>query len=185
MGVSRKKRLEQQRKLQETLTQTENRLRKVKSSRDMFRSRLDAAERRAAAGVQMPPDIMKRMFDAALDKASFELSKQMLPRLMDVRGYMAEELSMIKGGMLIRSDERGYMETSERFDTGDTHVTFTFPGFRWTQIIDRDLKENLLPMGGPQFRDNRDIFYTDEPLYPVRRYEGQAAMDTKGEVKVL
>lgn len=185
MGVSRKKRRSKQRKMRATLIQIENHLRKVENERDMFRNRLDAAERRAAAGVQMPPEIMKRMFDAALDKASFELSKQMLPRLMEVRSYMAEELSMIKGGMLIRSDEQGYMKTSERFDTGDTHVTFTFPGFRWTQIFDRDLKANLLPMGGPQFRDNRDILYTDEPLYPVRRYEEQVDMDTKREVKVL
>jgi len=171
---SRKKRLTEQRKLQATLTQTQNRLNKAQADASRYQQQAHSAQQRAAVAMRVPDGLMQDVLARAVRETVRQLVIEMREPVLDIRHRIEVEAGEIERGMLIRGTEPPRMTAVESLENGDTHVTFDFPGFRWTQIIDREMQRSLLSRDGPTFMRDQDIYYVDQPPVPSAR----VVMDT-------
>ncbi len=173
--MSRKKRLAEQRKTLATLKQTQNLLARARTESKGYSQRLATAERRMENATKMPPGLLEDLLSRAMREATFTLSKQMAQRIVDVRRHSEELACMVEAGMLIRSDDQGYMTTTPQIDNGGTRVTFEFPAFRWTQFLDRHILEDMMGRSGPMYMPDRPIHVAKMPDAPVRLVSADAA----------
>lgn len=168
MGKTRKQRMAEQRKLHATLKQTQNLLDKSKKDASRYQQMAFAAERRSAVAVKLPSDLLQYIIGEAVRETVLSLAREMRGPVVDIRRYVDCEVHAIQQGMLVRGDEDVRMTTTESMENGDTHVTFDFPSFRWTHIIDRDMQRSLLRSDGPTYMRDRDLYYAELPQSPVR-----------------
>jgi len=92
----------------------------------------------------------------------------------------------LKSGMLIRGDERPVLSCFDELERGDKHITFSFPGFKWTQILDRTMVQSMLNPSGPTFMSDRRLYYTDEEtVAPLSRQLDPETFPHEISTKVL
>lgn len=176
--VSRKRRLEQQRKAAVTLEQTKNQLKTAQAESIRVGHRLAAANRRLDNSVRMPDGVLQDLLTRAVREATHTISNLMARNIVDMREHSEELARMVEGGMIIRSDNQGYVSSRERLDTGDHQVTFEFPSFRWTQMLDRHRMENMMGRRGP-------VYMPDQPIHVMEGHRNPRPFNGMDEAETM
>ena len=79
----------------------------------------------------------------------------------DVRSKIEREIARIEKGMVIRVDDNASVSSRRMNDIGDVQVSFDFPQFQWTQIIDRETIRSIKgEKSGIMYMQDRPLYYT-------------------------
>lgn len=115
----------------------------------------------------MPEGILQDLLARAIREATFTIAKQMAPQILDIRKHSEQMARMVEADMIIRSDNQGYMASKERIESGDIEVTFEFPSFRWTQMLERHMLEDMMGRAGPVHMPDRPIHVMEGHRNPL------------------
>lgn len=164
MTQTRKQRKNAQRKFVATATQLRNERDKALRLQEQTQQYARNLERRLTSVQQMPSEVMETVLEHAVHKLSNLIVQEMEPVFPDVRDYISRKVQEIEEGMFVRISDRKGAVTVDPAPDG-TRITFTFPEFRWTHIVDPIMQRSICRSGrGATYAPDKDIPYLTEPV---------------------
>jgi len=159
MSQTRRQRKKQARKQAAYVKQLENIAEKAQMDALNTRQRMYAMEDRSRQATALPNGFFDHFLHKAMDQCVREMIRPMAATIRDIQYHSEQTKRAITDGMIIRTNEQMEADTFDRIDTGDKHITFRVPEFRWTQILDPHM---LRDMGA---RREGPTFMRDEPIH--------------------
>lgn len=123
--------------------------------------------------MQLPSGLVQDVIAKAVRESVRQLAREMRQPVMDIRQMVEGTARELEYGMLIRGTDGVTMTATERLDTREMQISFDFPGFKWTQLIDPRLHESMTgDRRGPHYMQDRPLYYAELPETATRPSRG-------------
>jgi len=169
MKQTRRQRKAQAKRLAASLQQQKNITAQAQRENHRLRRQVELTTVQFNRAIELPSGLLEDLLRTSVNKTVREMTIEMWNTIRDINGFNEAVGEELLSNMIIRTSETPTASIVEDVERGDKHITFNFPAFRWTHVVDRHMLENLKSgRSSPTIMRDGPIYHMDSPYSPAR-----------------